>query len=89
MAAKTPNSVWRENAGSENMIVASFTSTTLDDGDTWTQTVPGYTSHDFQQKNNPSTQAAAGVSVAYSSGVFTFYPGENGATGTLHIHVSA
>lgn len=89
MAAKTPDSVGRCNSGSYNIIKASFTSTTLDDTDTWTQSVPGYLGHNFEQTNNPSTQAAAGVSVAYSSGVFTFYPGENGATGTLCIMVAS
>lgn len=89
MAAKTPNNVYRDNFGAENIIVAQFTSTTLDDTDTWTQSVPGYIGHMFQQTNNPTTQASVGVSVAYSSGVFTFYPGENGATGDLIIRVNA
>ncbi len=89
MAAKTPDSIMRENAGSVNVIRAVFSTTTLADTDTWTQTVPGYVSHEFAQTNNPTTQASAGVSVAYSSGVFTFYPGEDAATGALRIIVRA
>lgn len=88
MAAVTPTNVYRDNFGAENIVVAQFT-TAINDTDTWTQSVPGYIGHVFQQTNNPSTQASAGVSVAYSSGVFTFYPGENGATGDLIIRVNA
>lgn len=89
MAEKTPNAVYRDNGGSFNIIEAEFTSTVLNDGDTWTQTVPGYVRHEFSQTNNPTTQASAGVSVAYSGTAFTFYPGENSATGTLKIEVNA
>lgn len=89
MAAVTPNSIVRENRGSSNVLVAKFTTTTINDGDTWTQTVPGYSYHYFGQTNNPTTQASAGISVAYSSGVFTFYPGENSATGVLCVVLEA
>lgn len=87
MAAKTPDSISRDNAGSTNIIRAFFTTTTLADTDTWTQSIPGYLAHEFTQTNNPTTQASAGVSVGYSSGVFTFYPGEDAATGILRIIV--
>lgn len=89
MAAKTPDTVTRANYGDVNVILAKFTTTTLADTDTWTQTIPGYMGHAFSQTNNPTTQASAGVSVAYSSGVFTFYPGEDAATGALEIRVRA
>lgn len=89
MAAVTPDSIFRENRGSSNVLVAKFTSTTINDGDTWTQTMPGYSYHYFGQTNNPSTQTSAGISVAYSSGVFTFYPAENGATGYLCVALEA
>ena len=89
MAAVTPNSIIRENRGSSNVLIAKFTTTTINDGDTWTQTVPGYSYHYFGQTNNPTTQASAGVSVAFSSGVFTFYPGENAATGFLCVVLEA
>lgn len=91
MAAVTPDSISRENRGSSNVLVAKFSTTTLNDADTWTQTVPGYSYHYFGQTNNPTTQASAGISVAYNSttGVFTFYPGENGATGFLCVVVEA
>lgn len=89
MAAKTPDSVQRINFGDVNVILAKFTTTTLADTDTWTQTIPGYLSHLFAQTNNPSTQASAGVSVGYSNGIFTFYPGEDAATGELRILVKA
>lgn len=88
MAAVTPTSVVRENDGSANLIVAKFT-TAINDTDTWTQSIPGYQSHSFVQTNDVTTQTSAGVSVAFSSGVFTFYPGENGATGILTVRVKS
>jgi len=88
MAAVTPATVVRTNNGDRNTIVANFTSA-VNYTDTWTQSIPGYLSHKFTATNNPSTQTSAGVHVAYASGVFTFYPGENGATGFLEIDVRA
>jgi hypothetical protein len=91
MAAKVPNTIIRDNYGAENVIIASFTTNTLSDTDTWTQTIPGYLGHIFSQTNDPTTQTSAGVSVAYNSttGVFTFYPGENGAAGEGAAEASA
>ncbi len=89
MAAKTPDKVLRFNEGDTNVLIAKFTTTTLADTDTWTQTMPGYVSHQFTQTNDPTTQASAGVSVGYSAGVFTFYPGENAATGELRVRLKA
>jgi len=88
MAAVTPATVVRGNEGDTNVIVANFTSA-INDTDTWTQTISGYLAHNFTATNNPTTQTSAGVHVAYSSGVFTFYPGENGATGFLTIRVKS
>ena len=36
MAAKTPDSIRKENLGSINMLIATFEATNIDDDDTWT-----------------------------------------------------
>lgn len=86
MAAITASATKRHSAGSQTKIVFTFTS--IDDGDTFASglgtTVQDYV---FQQTDNPTTQTSAGVSVANSSGSFTFYPGENGASGDLIVYV--
>ncbi len=85
MAAKTPDAIYQDNLGSVNLIRAVFSTTNVDDADTWTSGITGIVDHWFQQKNNPTTQASAGISVANAAGVFTFYPGEDNCEGTLFI----
>lgn len=85
MAAKTPDSIVRHNVGELNLIRAVFSSTNLDDTDTWTSGITGIVDHWFAPKNNPTTQASAGIHVAQASGVFTFYPGEDNCEGTLYV----
>ena len=88
MAAKTPDSIKQEKLGTVRLLRAIFSTTNIDDGDTWTPTrIDGYVDHWFSGQSNPGTQASAGVHVAYSSGVFTFYPGEDNTTGTLFVLV--
>lgn len=87
MAAITPDAVRRENIGSVNEIIAEFTTTTINDADTWASGASGIQHFWFGQTDNPSTQASAGFSVSQSAGTFTFYPGEDGATGYLFIRV--
>ena len=85
MAVKTASNLKRENMGSKNLLVATFTD--LDDGDTYASGLGagGVFAHWFQRTDNPTTTAAVGVSVAESSGTFTFYPAEDDATGNLFI----
>lgn len=84
MAAKTPTTVYQYNSGSQNKLVAAFTD--LDDADTWTSGLDGVQDWVFQRTDNPSTQTSAGVSVAESAGVFTFYPAEDNTAGKLIIY---
>lgn len=64
-------------------IFTAFPFTAISDAETWTGPASGV--YWFMQTNNPSTQAAAGVSVARSGTTYTFYPGEDSATGWLFI----
>lgn len=40
MAAKTPDSIRKENLGSVNLLIAEFTTTNIDDNDTWATGIP-------------------------------------------------
>jgi hypothetical protein len=85
MAAKTPDAIYQDNLGSVNLIRATFGSTNIDDADTWTSGITGIVDYWFQPKNDPATQTHAGINIALSSGVFTFYPGADNCEGTLFI----
>lgn len=88
MAAKTPDSIKGPHSmGDHKLIRATFSTTNLDDGDTWTTTIPGITDYWFTGKNNPTTQASTGIHASFvaSTGVFTFWPGEDNWEGTLFI----
>lgn len=87
MAAKTPSSIVRSNAGSETRLTVTFTD--LDDGDTWASGLPNNVkSQFFTRTDDPSTQASVGVAVAESSGTFTFYPAEDNAAGILTVLIN-
>lgn len=75
MAAITPATTQRMNSGSKNRLIARFS--TAADGDTWASGIGGLSSYWTQDRSNPSTQAAVGVAATFSSGTFTFFPGED------------
>lgn len=85
MAEKTPDSRQVLSMGDHRLLRLIYTSTTLDDGDTYTSAIKGIVDQWFNQTDDPTAQAAAGMSVSEASKVFTFRPGENGATGTLYV----
>jgi hypothetical protein len=60
-----------------------FTAGDINDGTTFEGPATG--AYWFQQTDNPTTQASAGISIARSTTTYTFYPGENGATGYLFV----
>lgn len=78
MAARTA-----DDTGSLSGIANWFYFSTINDGDTFVGPATGV--YWFQQTDNPTTQASAGISIARSSTTYTFYPGENGATGYLFV----
>jgi len=82
MAAITPTKVARVNIGSSNLVVATFT--TASDGDTWASGIAAITGKWVDMNGNPTTQASAGFASTFSSGTFTFYPGEDALPFTLY-----
>lgn len=75
MAAITPTTVIRENIGSLNLMIATFT--TCSDADTWASGISGIVSFNPIVNGNPTTQASAGTAATLSGSTFTFYPGES------------
>lgn len=85
MAAKTPDSRTTHSLGSERLIRLVYSATTIDDADTYASGIVGIVDHWFNQTDDPTAQAAAGMTISESAGTFTFHPGENGALGTLYV----
>lgn len=87
MAAVTASSTVTESMGSK--VLKIFTLSGVNDADTFDS---GLGDRVFRywisQTDNPTTQASAGISAAESSGTFTFYPGEDGASFDLFVMVS-
>lgn len=75
MAAITPATVQKVSLGSNNLVIATFT--TASDTDTWTSGITNVASFWTQTNGNPVTQTSAGSAATNAAGVFTFYPGEN------------
>jgi len=82
MAAITPTTVKRVNLGSADMVIATFT--TVSDTDTWASGISAIAGKWIDMNGNPSTQTSAGFASTFSSGTFTFYPGENSLAFTLY-----
>lgn len=85
MAEKTPDSRRTNNLGSVTLLELTYSATNLDDADTYTSGIKGIVNHWFSATNNPAVQTSAGMHVSQSSGTFTFFPGEDNATGTLFV----
>lgn len=75
MAAITPSSVLRENAGSMTLHIATFAAT-ADSGDTWASAIAHIIGFWANGADTPTVQTVEGIDVALSSSTFTFYPGE-------------
>lgn len=84
MAAKTPDSISRESVGSLTLLKCNFSTTNIDNDDTYTS---GLSSNvfGFWFNNTLTDTAAKEVHVSESAGVFTFSSGEDDITGDLYI----
>jgi len=82
MAAKTPSTIKKENLGSLNLIMSTFTD--IDDADTYVSGLDAVVDQWFNRTDDP-TQGTEGVGVSESSGTFTFNAGEDNITGILFI----
>lgn len=79
MAAITPDSVVRENAGSLTLHIATFITNDIDDADTWTSNIPGIVGVWCNTIDNPTSTTDTALSLSISNittGQVTFFAGE-------------
>lgn len=88
MAAKTPDSILQESAGSLTLRICDFSTTNIDDGDTYSTGITTIVGVPIFSASKDVTQGGEGmnVSLAASTGVLTFIAPEDDVTGTLYIY---
>lgn len=81
--AKTPDRVDRTSLGATTLLIATFETNDIDDGDTWVsgllrEPVIGW----WSQRLEDAAVGKEGMAIAYvpATGVFTFYPAEDDST---------
>jgi len=84
MAAKTPDSIVIENVGSLTLRVCTFSTSDIDNGDTYTSGLEGVVGYWVQQTDDAG-DTQFGIAVTEASGVFTFQTDEANKTGILFI----
>lgn len=84
MAAKLPDSIYRESVGSLTLLKCTFTTTDVDNDDTYASGL-GSNVFGYWFNNTLTDTAAKEVHVSESSGTFTFSSGEDNVTGYLYI----
>ncbi len=85
--AITPSSISRQSAGSNTLIIATFATDAVDDGETWTSNIPSVITQWFNSTDSP-TQGKEKVDVTLTTaatGKFTFNTGENDRAGNLYV----
>lgn len=84
MGAKTPDSVYRESLGSLTMLKCVFSTTNIDNDDTYASGL-GSNVFGFWFNTTLADTAAKDVHISNSSGTFTFSTGEDNVTGDFYI----
>ena len=84
MAEKAPDKIIRESVGSLTLFLCQYTSTNIDDGDTYPSGIGDVVDKWFNSTKDV-TQGGEGMNVSNSSGTFTFISPEDDVTGTLFI----
>ena len=84
MAAKTPDSVLQESLGSLTLRICDFSTTNIDDGDTYASNVASIVGVWFNASLD-CTQGGEGMNVSVSGDDLTFIAPEDNVTGTLYI----
>ena len=82
--AKTPDSVQLESMGSLFLRIADFSTTNIDDGDTYASNVASIVGVWFNASKDV-TQGGEGMNISVSGSDLTFISPEDDVTGTLYI----
>jgi len=85
MAEKTPDTTITENMGSLALLVCKYSSTNIDDGDTYPSGLSTNVVDQWFNATLDCTQGGEGMNVSESSGTYTFNAPEANVTGTLFI----
>lgn len=85
MAAVTPSTLIRGNAGDFTLHIAKF-ATTVDTNDTWASGIPGIVAVVATQIDTNSTQASAGCGATYSGSTITLSIGEDNTAVQLLVY---
>jgi hypothetical protein len=86
MAAKTPDSVIRESLGSLTLLICDFSTTNIDDGDTYATGLGNNIVGDaWMAATLDPTQGGEGMNISKDSGTLTFNAPEDNVTGTVYI----
>jgi len=88
MAAKTPDSVQLESAGSLTLRIMDFSTTNIDNGDTYATGITSIVGTPIFSASKDPTQGGEGMNVAWtaSTGALVFHSPEEDVTGTLYIY---
>ena len=87
MAAKTADSILKENVGSCTLYIATFSTNDIDDGDTWASGIPNVIGY-WGNLTDDGTQEKEKIDITLSTaatGAFTFNVGENNRTGMIYV----
>lgn len=80
MASKVPDSIKQEQLGTVRLILARYSSTNLDDTDTWASGIKGIVDAFFTPDSTTGV-----IACAVSGSTITFAASAANQTGTLHI----
>lgn len=89
MAEKTPDSVERLSMGSQTLLVATFSTNDIDDGDTWDTGLGTNAKYVWANGTDDPTQTKEGIDCSLSSGTITFSVGEDNRTGWVFVICNA
>lgn len=82
MAAKTPDSLRKENFGSANLLIATFVSNDIDDNDTWASGIQNIIGYWWIGIGDASYDVS--ITSVSAAGGFVFDAGSN-MTGKLYV----
>lgn len=82
MAAKTPDSLRKENLGSANLLIATFVDADIDDNDTWASGISSVIGYWWIGIGDASYDVS--ITSVSAAGLFTFDAGSN-MTGKLYV----
>ena len=85
MAAKTPDSVRLESMGSKQLVIATFATNDIDDGDTWLTGLSTNATDVWANGTDDPTQEKEGIDCRMIRGKIRFNVGEANRQGVVYV----